>query len=610
MQINIPVAINLVMRPIGSGQLGLGTLGTVRTWGTVRIVGTVRPVRTVGIVGTARTVGIMGIVGIALTGFAQSAISAPAVSPDFTPVAMPPHSYTGGWEHFVGGGLAVFDCNDDQMPEMYAAGGSSPSTLMRNESIRGQAIKFSADTPASLALTGVTGAYPLDIDSDAILDLFVMRVGENMMLKGHGDCQFSEFDDLNVATGDRWTTAFSATWERDQYLPTLAVGHYVDRSNPDGPFKACDVNHLIRPVNGAPQDGSHTNSYSAAQVLAPGFCPLSMLFSDWSGMGSADLRISNDRHYYVKGGAEQMWSMSATPRLYSEADGWVTHQLWGMGIAARDVTGNGIQEIFLTSMADQRLQEKIPNTDGPAYRDVPYSWGTTAHRPYTGGDGRPSTGWHVAFGDAQNDGLDDVFIAKGNVQQMPGSAMDDPNNLLIQQSDGRFVEMGLSAGIASMHRGRGAVFADLNSDGLPDLAVVNRVAPLEVWQNVTHQNGQETGDWLAVSLRQPAPNTRAIGAFIEVKTPNRTMSHEVTVGAGHAGGSALPEHFGLGKLDAASDDNRGGISGGTIDDTGDAVNVSLRVRWPHKGWSNWVDLLPNQHVTVSPDGLGLVISTR
>ena len=46
--------------------------------------------------------------------------------------------------------------------------------------------------------------------------------------------------------------------------------------------------------------------------------------------------------------------------------------------------------------------------------------------PHMGDDGRPSTGWHAEFGDIDNDGRADLFIAKGNVDQMPGMATRDP----------------------------------------------------------------------------------------------------------------------------------------------------------------------------------------
>ena len=63
-----------------------------------------------------------------------------------------------------------------------------------------------------------------------------------------------------------------------------------------------------------------------------------------------------------------------------------------------------------------------------------------------GDDGRPSTGWHAEFGDVDNDGRLDLFIAKGNVDQMPSNALHDPNNLLMQTTDGTFIETAAAAG--------------------------------------------------------------------------------------------------------------------------------------------------------------------
>lgn len=481
--------------------------------------------------------------------------------PRFEAVATGPsprHEYSGGWEHFVGGGMAAFDCDGDLLPELYAAGGTAPATLFRNRTpAPGAALAFAPRTPEALALTGVTGAYPLDIDSDGMLDLAVLRVGANLLLKGGPDCSFAPFaPELGFTSDDAWTTSFSATWEAGRALPTLAFGNYVDRDDPAGPFETCDDNLLYRPEG---------QSYDAPTPLAPGFCALSMLFSDWGRQGRADLRISNDRHYYVKGGEEQMWAMEPTPRLYGPADGWQSFQLWGMGIASRDISGDGRPEVYLSSMGDQRLQSLVDGANGaPTYGDAVFARGTTAHRPYTGGDGRPSTGWHIAFGDVGNDGRDDIFISKGNVEQMPGSAMKDPNNLLIQMADGRFEEAGAEAGIASMARSRGAVLMDLNLDGLLDLAVVNRRAPVEIYQNVT----DNAGNWLAVVLHQPAPNVNAVGAWIEVAADGRVQAREVTVGGGHAGGVAGPEHFGLGAAD----------------------RVRLRVIWPGGEVGAWQEV--------------------
>ena len=204
-------------------------------------------------------------------------------------MTIPSHVYDGGWEHFVGGGIAAFDCDGDALPELVAAGGTNPVMLLRN---RGDMVFEAGAFPA---ITGASGAYALDLDGDAVDDLVILRVGENVTLKGDGACGFAVHD-FGVPGGDRWTTAFSATWEAGRDRPTLAFGNYVDRDDPDGPFRACDDNLLLRPE---PQ------GYRAT-VLTPGFCALSILFSDENRNGAATLRLSNDRHYYVSGGTEQM----------------------------------------------------------------------------------------------------------------------------------------------------------------------------------------------------------------------------------------------------------------------------------------------------------------
>ena len=235
------------------------------------------------------------------------------------------------------------------LPELLAAGGENPATLLRNRSTA-DTLKFEADTPDLLKTPGMIGAYPLDLDNDGWLDLVLLRVGPNELLKGGPDCSFAPMVDIGFHSDDRWTTAFSAIWEPGQVMPTLAFGNYVDRTDPDGPFEACDINLLYRP------DGDR---YGPPEMLTPGHCPLSMLFSDWNRSGRADLRISNDRHYYVNDGQEQMWAMETPPRLLGPTDGWVNHKLWGMGIASRDLNRDGFQDVMLSSMGDQRLQRAL-----------------------------------------------------------------------------------------------------------------------------------------------------------------------------------------------------------------------------------------------------------
>ncbi|WP_248304467.1 VCBS repeat-containing protein [Breoghania sp. L-A4] len=148
------------------------------------------------------------------------------------------HTYDGPWEYFVGGGVAVLDCNGDRKPDLFLAGGTNDAKLFVNDSRPGGALAFH-DQPTGLDarhLTKVTGAYPLDIDNDGHLDLAILRVGENLLLKGGPDCTFELANKAWGFDGGRaWTTAFAAQWEPENAYPTLAFGNYVDRSAPARP---------------------------------------------------------------------------------------------------------------------------------------------------------------------------------------------------------------------------------------------------------------------------------------------------------------------------------------------------------------------------------------
>ena len=452
------------------------------------------------------------------------------------------HSYTGDeWGYMVGGGVAAFDCSGNGLPDLWFAGGDGPATVWRNESTPGGPLAFAPVTDSGAGLSQATGAWPLDIDGDGITDLAVLRVGADVLLRGLGDCRF---EDASAAWGfdghDRWSTAFAATWEAGQDWPTLAIGTYIDRTQDAFPWGSCTETWLYRPkVSGG---------YGAPLLLDPAHCALSMLFTDWARRGTPDLRVSNDREYY-KGGQEQLWRMTPgeAPRPYTEAEGWDRLRIWGMGLASADITGDGYPDYFLTSMADNRLQVLDGDGTRPTFRDQAFARGVTAHRPHTGDTVAPSTAWHAEFGDVNNDGPADLFIAKGNVAKMPDFALEDPNNLLLQQADGTFEEVSVAAGTASVRTARGGALVDLNADGLLDMVAVNRWEGAEIWRNVT----AGAGGWLMLEPWQAMGNRDAIGAFVEVRNETRQEVRELWVGGGHGGGQLGWRHFGLGGSAAA-----------------------------------------------------------
>jgi hypothetical protein len=485
-------------------------------------------------------------------------------------------TFGGPFVYAVGGGVTVLDCNADGRPDLFLAGGQNPAALYRNVSTPGS-IRFSRVSAPAAELTGVNGAYAVDVDSDGLPDLVLLRYGENVVLRNLGDCQFERANEAwGLAGGNELTEAFSATWEAGQSWPTMAFGNYADPTSQD--FDTwCEPNQLVRPATG-------TAGFGQPQALLPSFCALSMLFTDWDGSGRRDLRVSNDVQYYRPDvGNEQLWQVPAggQPRLYTAADGWPTVHVEGMGIASYDLDGDGRPEVYLTSQAASKLQTLgagIP-AGSPGYVDIGLARGVNVAHPFMGNDmDLPSTAWHPEFADVNDDGLIDLFVSKGNVTAQPDYAIQDPSNLLLGQPDGTFKEAADLAGIVTWDRGRGAALVDLDLDGRLDLVESFYDAPVRIWRNAGPADAQAAASahWLALRAEEPAPNVDAIGGWLEVRAGATTWRRELTIGGGHAGGQLGWIHVGLGA----------------------ATQAEVRVRWPDGEVGPWL--------AVGADGFAIV----
>ena len=449
--------------------------------------------------------------------------------------------YAGDYQYMVGGGAATFDCNADGFPDLYTAGGEGKASFHRNISKQGGKLRFKTQK-SGLEFDHVTGAYPLDVDADGKTDLVVLRVGENKIMRGLGNCKFEVANKRwGFDGGDGWSTAYAATFEKGAKWPSIAIGNYIDRTQEISPWGSCTDNWLHR---ARVDQLKPPFAFTKPVPLKPSHCALSMLFTDWNRSGTPSLRVSNDREYY-EGGEEQMWKLEPgnPPTLYGVEEGWKRLRIWGMGIASADVNGDTYPDYFLTSMADHKLQFLADPKNGKAdYKDLAYPKGVTLHRPTHGADLKTSTGWHAQFEDVNNDGTWDLFVAKGNVDQMPDFAMKDPNNLALGRADGTYVDVAEKAGVNSVESSRGGMVVDFNLDGLLDIVVVNRRTPAQLWRNTS----QGLGHWLQVKLEQPGPNRDGIGAWIEVKRGDKIIRREITSGGGHASGQLGWWHFGLG----------------------------------------------------------------
>jgi hypothetical protein len=178
--------------------------------------------------------------------------------------------------------------------------------------------------------------------------------------------------------------------------------------------------------------------------------------------------------------------------------------LYGMGVAAGDVNGDGHVDLFVTGYADNRL---LVNREGRRFEDVTASAGFA-------GDGWSTS---AAFLDMDEDGDLDLYVTRyvdwsaehhprcGPAAGPRGYCHPDEfhgltHRLHRNDGSGRFTEVGDAAGIAIPGgpweaKGLGVVVADLDGDGHVDIYVAN-----DSTRNFLF-DGDGTGRFEDVSLR-------------------------------------------------------------------------------------------------------------
>ena len=234
-------------------------------------------------------------------------------------------------------------------------------------------------------------------------------------------------------------------------------------------------------------------------------------------------------------------------------------------------------------MADNKLQTLIDaaryRQRQPAdYKDVALSARTSSRSsPIPAAIMHPSTAWHAQFEDVNNDGIAGPVHRQGQCRCDARLRQQDPEqSAAAAAADGKFIEVGDKAGVASMQTApRRRRCADFNLDGLLDLVVVNRNNDAQIWRNTT----ADAGHWLDVRLEEPGANRDAIGAWIEDYRRQRgACSREITVGGGHASGQATWIHFGL----------------------ADMTDAQIEVTWPDGTKSDPAKVNGNAFYIVSP----------
>ena len=478
----------------------------------------------------------------------------------------------------MGSGVAVLDYDNDGRLDVFFANGApfphpAPKGTVPQKASAGDWNRLFhqkkdgtfEDVTEAAGLQGVgysLGTAVGDYDNDGFEDLYVTGYGGNHLYHNNGN---GTFTDVTVKSGtggggvegENWFT--SAAWadlDNDGKLD-LVVLRYVKWDFDDlwcgehreGYRAYChpDIFPVIRPLvfhnNG---DGTFTEKAAAFGLDKPGK-GLGIAIGDFDGDGRVDVAVANDsmmEFLYRNKGNGSFEEDGLTAEIAVDSDG---RTYAGMGIDFQDYNNDGLPDLVITNLANQKYALYRNNGDGSFTYDT-----------YVSGMARMSqlhSGWGIHFLDYDNDGLKDLLVAQGHdldtvELNSPQLHYREPMLLARNLGKGKFVDVSSQAGAVFQQPwvGRGMAVGDLNNDGRLDAVIATNNGPAHLLHNQTDAGNH----WLTLMLVGHRSNRDAIGAVVKLTTAAGSQYVTVSTAGSYLSSSDKRVHFGLGSETVAA----------------------------------------------------------
>jgi hypothetical protein len=449
----------------------------------------------------------------------------------------------------MGAGVGLLDYDNDGDLDVYAVQGGA---LARHDDVSPTAYGdgdrlFRNDLrpgdPGSLTFTDVTAASGIDVrsygmgvatgdvDNDGWIDLYLTRLGPDVLLRNRGDGTFADVTRATGITETGWSVPASFfDFDRDGWLD-LFVGGYVrydiandtDCRGPTGVADYC-MPQVYQPLAGHLYrnrgDGRFADVTGPAGLAAGPGPALGSVAADFNGDHWPDLYVAND------GSPNHLWlnqrdgTFTNAALLAGVAVSGAGRPEGSMGVGAGDYDRDGDEDLIVTNLFAEGTALYV--NDGTAVFE---DRGATSRL-------RPSslryTGFGVAWADLDNDGWLDALTANGAVQMAQPFAdaqdrfpLGQPMQLFRNGGNGFFEDVTTTAGSALPPRivGRGAAYGDIDNDGDVDVLVSTNNGPLKLLIN---QVGS-TRRWLGVRVTTAAARRDAIGARVGIAVGNNPV---------------------------------------------------------------------------------------
>lgn len=493
----------------------------------------------------------------------------------------------------VGASVSVVDFNNDGHQDFYltnSRAGSENALYMNNgdgsftdvAEAMGIATLNTKETGASM------GSIWGDYDNDGYEDLFVYKWGKSSLFHNDGGEGFTEVTDRIDLP--EWANTNSAIWfdyDRDGNLDLFLAGYFnesIDLWNLETTRIMPESFEYAN--NGGRKYLFHNNGdgtfeeVSKEMGIETNRWALSASSADLNSDGYPDLVIANDY------GVDELYMNDGGKTFYEAGQdaGMGFAPKSGMNVSFGDILNQGKFVVYITNISEPGVLIQGNNMWVP---DLSVT-GKPSFQNLAGNLGVEVGGWSYGaqFGDLNNDGYLDLYVANGYVSAEQGTdywydfskvaggnraiiadaenwpAMEgrslsgyQENKIWLNDGAGKFQEVAGAVGGSLKLDSRAVAFADFWNDGTLDIIVASQNGPVKLYKNVA----SDDNNWIAFHLVGSKSNRSAIGAEAEIYWDGKHQLQVISGGSGFSAQNQRPLFFGLGDAE-------------TVD--------SVKVRWP------------------------------
>jgi len=439
----------------------------------------------------------------------------------------------------MGGGVAVFDYDNDGRLDMFFTNGAKIDDPMPDDKVPDKSDRkywnrlyhqnadgTFTDVTEKAGLTGMSqnhydmGVAVGDYDNDGFEDLYVTGYGGNALYHNNGNGTFTDVTQkAGVAAGGWSASAGFFDYDNDGKLDlfvtryvdwTFKTNRYCGEKKPGyraycHPDNYEGVTNILYHNNG---DGSFTDVSTKAGIAKANGKGLGVSFADYDGDGFTDIFVANDSvqcFLYHNNGNGTFSEVGLLAGVGFNEDG---KTFAGMGTDFSDYDNDGNPDIVVTDLSNERYMLFRNNGDG-TFRD-------STNQSGIGAATLAFAGWSTRFFDYDNDGWKDIFVAQSHV--MDTIEKTSPNlrymqpPLLLRNESGHFARIVPGDVFKIDWAGRGAAFGDIDNDGDIDIVVSNAGQYAYILRN----DGGNRNHWLGIETIGKKSNRDGIGSRVKV----------------------------------------------------------------------------------------------